>query len=311
MLKEIKPGIYYVIHEGGMDFEKPIEFPDETGEVFLKEISHDFHAKDVFRYESDTQASVSKKQTANGEVEYTEGMAQRFERSAYTATISFRIDDDEMLFGLGQGEDGIYNLRDRTVYLYQSNMRIAIPFVISTGNYGILLDTESAVVYQCKDNVITFSIDTCDEIKYYVIRGGNFDEIIGYLREVTGRASMLPRWAFGYFQSKERYQSSEELVDVTRKFRELNIPLDCIVQDWLSWGDGLWGEKIPDQRRYHSVKDLTGQLHGMNTKLMLSIWPNMAKGSENYKEMESLGYLLPNSNVYDAYHDGARETYWK
>ncbi|MRN26574.1 glycoside hydrolase, partial [Romboutsia ilealis] len=100
-----------------------------------------------------------------------------------------------------------------TEYLYQNNMKISIPFLMSTDNYGILIDTESSLVFESKDTLMTFLIYAEEQLSYYVILGDDFDEIIYHLRELTGRASMLPRWAFGYMQSKEKYSSQKELLE--------------------------------------------------------------------------------------------------
>ena len=122
---------------------------------------------------------------------------------------------------------------------------------------------------------------------------------------------MLPRWAFGYIQSKERYRSAEELESITETFRNRNIPIDCIVQDWYSWEEGLWGEKKFDKNRYPDLKSTIKGLHAKNVHFMVSIWPNMSSDSEDYKEFAEKNMLLPNSNLYDAFDENAVNIYWK
>jgi len=288
-----------------------ISFLNRHGEIILKETARSLIEKTVYRYIIDGEPVVKRKQTANGIVEYIENAREEPAGISYEGRLIFSISDDEALYGLGQHEDGIYNYHQRTEYLYQNNMKIAIPFILSSRNYGILLDTESAVIYQSRRGEIAFTIDTTDEISYYIITGDSFDEIIGNLRKLTGAAPMLPRWAFGYIQSKERYKSSEELINTAAKFRDIGIPLDCIVQDWFSWAEGLWGEKKADKSRYPDLKKLVDTLHEKNVKLMVSIWPNMSKNSSNYSEMNEKGFLLPNSTTYDAFNEEARALYWK
>lgn len=288
-----------------------ISFKNKQGDVILREIEHSLSEKDVHRYIVDGEPIIKHKQTANGEVTYIENATEELAGTAYEGKIIFSITEEEGIYGLGQHEDGLYNYNGSREYLYQSNMKISVPFILSTRNYGILLDTESAVIYDSKQGKMTFTIDTTHEISYYVITGENFEEIIRELRRLTGKATMLPRWAFGYIQSKERYQSSEELIHIVEQFRKSGIPIDCIVQDWLSWGDGLWGEKRVDKTRYPDLKGLVDTLHGKNVKLMVSIWPNMAKGGSNYSEMNKNGMLLPNSTTYDAFNEEARAVYWK
>ena len=112
-------------------------------------------------------------------------------------------------------------------------------------------------------------------------------------------------------QSKERYQSSEELLNIANEFRNRDIPIDCIVQDWYTWKEGLWGEKIFDKKRYPDLPGTVGELHKKNIKFMVSVWPNMNPESSNYKEFVQRNQLLPNSNVYDAYDESGRELYFK
>lgn len=291
--------------------EDSILFKNSQGEIILKEIEHRFIPKDIFKYVIDGEPIIKQKQTANGEVAYIENARQEIAGRGYEGKLTFEVSEKDCLYGLGQQEDGIYNYRDKTEYLFQSNMKISIPFLLSSGNYGILIDTESAVIFESKQRKITFTIDTIKELSYYIITGKNFDGIIKALRELTGQAPMLPRWAYGYIQCKERYHSSEELIKIVGSFRKQNIPIDCIVQDWLTWEHGLWGEKKADKTRYPDLKGLLSSLHKQHVKLMVSIWPNMADGGQNLKEFKEKGLLLPNSNTYDAYNETARNIYWQ
>ncbi len=288
-----------------------ISFKNRRGEVILKEKNRSLTEKEVYRYIIDGEPIIKRKQTANGEVEYIENAREEPAGSSFEGKLVFSITENEGLYGLGQHEDGVYNYNGRKEYLYQTNMKISIPFILSDRNYGILLDTESAVIFDSKQGEINFTIDTTREISYYVITGESFEEILRDLRRLTGDTPMLPRWAFGYIQSRERYKSSEELIDTVKHFRQSGIPVDCIVQDWFTWEDGLWGEKKVDRTRYPDLKGLVETLHGENAKLMVSIWPNMAKDSSNFREFKEDGMLLPNSTTYDAFNEEARAVYWK
>lgn len=249
--------------------------------------------------------------TANGEVSYIENAEQKYERSSYEGILEFEVGSEELLLGLGQYEDGVFDYRNCTEYLYESNMRIALPFLITTNNYAVFIDSESNMIYSCENNKVTFSIDTTENLSYYVIFGETIDDILKHFQELTGEASMLPRWTFGYVQSKERYHSSRELLEVADEFRNRNIPIDCIVQDWYSWDEGLWGEKIFDKKRYPDLPKTVADLHSKNIKFMVSVWPNMNPESDNYREFAEADQLLPNSNVYNAYDEAARNMYFK
>lgn len=288
-----------------------IFFQNKHNEIILKEIERSLIEKEIFKDVIHGEPVVKYKQTANGEVAYIENARQEHVGKGYEGKLTFVITEDEYLYGLGQHEDGIYNYKDKKEYLFQTNMKISIPFLLSSQNYGILIDTESAVIFESNRRRITFTIDTTNELSYYIIIGENFEEIIRSLRMLTGRASMLPRWAYGYIQCKERYHSSEELLNIVASFKKNNIPIDCIVQDWLSWEDGLWGEKKVDKKRYPDLKELMNLLHKEHVKLMVSIWPNMAEGGGNFKEFKDQKLLLPNSTIYDAYNERARDIYWK
>lgn len=298
---------------GGMEecrLEDDILLFQKNGQVYLRETKTAYSEKPVYRFEEGTAQAAAKK-TANGEVISRESGKAVLDHMAYCVKVVFEAKPDEFVTGLGQMDMAPLNLKDRTEYLYQTNMRIAVPFLISSANYGILLDTEGAVCYQNRENQICFELDTAEELSYYIIMGDSIDEVIGWLRELTGRAELLPRWAFGYIQSKEKYGSAEELLETTKRFRQEHIPLDCIVQDWESWCSGMWGEKTPDPDRYPDLHALTQQLHASHTRLMWSIWPNMSMECEDYKEFEANGLLLPNSNVYDAYEEEGQKLYWE
>jgi alpha-D-xyloside xylohydrolase len=143
-----------------------------------------------------------------------------------------------------------------------------------------------------------------------LVAGPEFDQIISGFRKLTGRPTMFPRWAYGSIQSKERYRTQQELIDVVREYRRRRIPLDCIVQDWLTWTGKMWGDKNPDPERYPDPAALTRELHAMNAKLMVSIWPIMRGESPNQIEMREHGFLLGNDATYDAFNPEARAFYW-
>lgn len=286
-------------------------FKNKNEEVILKEVQHSLTEKTVYKYSVDDTEVSKIKHTANGDVSVIENVKKEALGKASEGKLSFEITEDEALYGLGQHEDGVYNYNGKKEYLYQNNMKISIPFLISSRNYGILIDTETAMIFDSTNGKMTFTLDTINELSYYIITGDNFEEIINWLRIMTGRAAMLPRWAYGYIQSKERYNSSEELIATAKKFKAANIPMDCIVQDWFTWENGLWGEKKVDKKRYPNISELTNELHNMHVKLMVSIWPNMTEGGTNLEEFKEKGLLLPNSNTYDAFSAEARELYWK
>lgn len=314
-VKKIDDGIVHVTYSESSDKlmgssdNDPIDFSWNKKSV-LRQTGVCFVPHRVYIYETDSDGFETK-QTANGEVSFARSMKKIPTHEAYSIELEFDTDGDELLLGMGQYEDGITDHRDHTVYLYESNMRIAIPFLVTTGHYGILIDSESSMVFTSEGTKIRFSIDSGQGLSYYVFLSDGIGGLIKNYHSVTGKPSMLPRWAFGYIQSKERYRTGVELEEVADRFRKENIPADCIVQDWYSWEEGLWGEKKFDKKRYPDLPATVRKLHDNNIHFMVSIWPNMSPDSENYREFADRKLLLPNSNLYNAFDKGAQDLYWK
>jgi alpha-D-xyloside xylohydrolase len=190
-------------------------------------------------------------------------------------------------------------------------MKVVVPVLLSTRGYGVLLDSYSYMIFHDDAFGSYLWTDVDDELDYYFIYGPEFDQIVQSIRQLTGTATMLPRWAFGYLQSKERYVSQTELIDIVKEYRKRRLPLDCIVQDWKSWPHDLWGQKSLDPERFPDPDGMMAELHQMNARLMISIWPNMNPGGDNWHEMRDQGCLLGNQATYDAFDEKARELYWK
>ena len=241
----------------------------------------------------------------------TPSVRQIIDRQAFHTKLEFEWVPDEALYGLGSHEEGMLNLRGQHQYLYQQNMKAVVPVLLSTRGYGILLDSYSLMTFHDDAFGSYLWTDVDDELDYYFIYGPEFDQIVQGIRQLTGKAPMLPRWAFGYIQSKERYVSQAELIDVVQEYRKRGLPLDCIVQDWKSWPRDLWGQKTLDPERFPDPDQMMAELHRMNTRLMISIWPNMNPGGDNWREMRDQGCLLGNQATYDAFQEKARELYWK
>lgn len=291
--------------------DEMVEFSDSDGRMRIREVTHTMAEKPVYQYESETGDDIKSDNTANGVLFIAENGREVFSHNSFEAGLSFELDPDELITGLGQGEDGIFDLRGTTQYLYQANMRISLPFLVTSGNTGILLDTESACVIGIRDGRINITIDTTDNISYYIITGTDLDDVIRQYRKITGRASMLPRWTFGYIQSRETYNDAEELTGIVETFREKQIPLDGIVQDWKTWVPGAWGNKQVDTDRYPDLPTTIEKIHHRNVRLMVSVWPNMSPQSADCREFQKADLMLPNSVTYDAFSEKGRALYWQ
>ncbi|MCB0070324.1 MAG: DUF5110 domain-containing protein [Caldilineaceae bacterium] len=233
------------------------------------------------------------------------------DRQAYQATLAFDWAADEALYGLGSHEEGILNLRGQRQHLYQQNMKAVVPVLVSTRGYGILLECYSLMRFHDDEAGSFLWADVVDELDFYFVHGPDFDRIVHHIRALTGAATMLPKWTFGYIQSKERYVEQAELLQVVREYRARRLPLDCIVLDWKSWTGDLWGQKTLDPDRFPDPDGMTAALHALHARLMISIWPTMKAGGANWHEMSAHGYLLGNQATYDAFNPAARACYWR
>ena len=306
---ELSEGVTRIVltPEDAEAFE-PAVFADTAG-TFLVQTGFRCSERPVYRLDPAADHG-NIRQTANGEVVSFDGGETRLLRMSHSAELRFACAEGEILTGLGQHEEGIFDYARQEERLYQHNMKIAIPFLLCSAGWGLLIEAGCAMRYRGEGDGFVFALDAADEVSYAVIRGENCAEVLKKLSELSGRPALLPKWAFGYIQSKERYKTSEELIGVAAEFRRRKLGLDCIVLDWCSWREGCWGDKTPDPERFPDIRALTDALHRMNVRFMVSIWPNIA-GGQDCDEFLKAGLFLPGSRIYDAFSAEARDLYWK
>lgn len=287
---------------------------DRSGQILTKEPDRGGKTlipTDVIKSVFDDTVEAQIRKDADGVHAVVPSARQVVDRQAFHTKLEFEWLPGEALYGLGSHEEGMMNLRGQHQYLYQQNMKVVVPAILSTRGYGVLIDSYSLMTFHDDAFGSYLWTDVDDELDYYFIYGPEFDQIVRSVRQLTGKAPMLPRWAFGYIQSKEHYVSQAELVEVVKEYRKRGLPLDCIVQDWKSWPQDLWGQKTLDPERFPDPPGMMAELHRMNARLMISIWPNMNPGGANWHEMRAQGCLLGNGGTYDAFQEKARELYWK
>ena len=233
-------------------------------------------------------------------------------KTLFHARLPLRFREDEAVYGLGQPQSGPANLRGRTLYQCQTNQSIALPFMVSTGGYGLLIDCGCPFIFDDSGveggSFLYFS--AVEALDYYIIPGSCEDAVKGY-HYLSGNPALPPAWAFGYFQSQERYETADELISIAALYRERGIGLDCVVLDWCSWKDGHWGQKTFDEKRFPDPKAMMEKLHGLDTHLMVSLWPNMNPCTDNNAEFRQKSWLLPGGELYDALNPDARALYWE
>ncbi|MBP8687319.1 MAG: DUF4968 domain-containing protein, partial [Prevotella sp.] len=158
------------------------------------------------------------------------------DKGAYKVTQTFTLEKDEPVYGLGTIQNGILNRRNTHKLMEQSNLEDFQNVVQSIKGWGLYWDNYSPTNYDDDANGMSLSSEVGDGMDYYFMYGKNADGVISQMRHLSGKVPMFPLWTFGYWQSKERYKSSKEVVDVVDKYRELHVPLDGIIQDWQYWG---------------------------------------------------------------------------
>ena len=289
-----------------------VTWEKENRGILLSEGEKEFSKVPVMRFSTEGEEPVIRRvKTVDGERNFIENLKEVKDHDAWRGRLYFHFQKDEAIHGFGQGEDGIYDYRNFVQYLYQHNMRIPMPTFVSTKGYGMLFDCASLMTFHDGKDGSWIHFDAIPQFTYYFIAADSVDEIIAGFRALTGKAAMLPKWAFGFVQSKEQYYTARELVEVAKHYRDLNLPLDCVVQDWNTWEEGKWGNKILDPKRYGDMKECAKELTALHVHSMISVWPNMNSGTENYEELLAAGKLLNDLATYDAFDEEARAIYWK
>jgi len=341
----------------------------------------------------------------------------------YLAEQSFESPTGEYIFGLGQFQDGHYNLQGITRRLTQVNSQIAIPFIYSNKGYGILwhqygltdfnptdnyielekqeqtvginqiaevtatsgtqkvlqnqalyvgkfivpqdgeysifldlgdmgnrqyvvIDEEPCIdqtnlwlpptigtlvklkagehlvqvvcksdnipklSWKLKDNLTTFRSPNAKLLDYVVFYGPSDDNVIAAYRNLSGNAPMLPEWAYGFWQCRERYTSGNHLVETVKEFRRRNLPMDVIVQDWQYWGSNGWGVPEFDTTNYANPEGFIKEIHDLHAHFNISIWSNPDRNSVIGKEYEEKKLYIPNSKWLDYFNPKTRKSYW-
>jgi alpha-D-xyloside xylohydrolase len=371
-----------------------IDYSDNTGKVFLSEKAG---------------SRKLKPDTVGGE-------------NCFVAEQSFDSPSNEYLFGLGQFQDGHYNLRNVTRKLIQVNSQIAIPFLYSSRGYGLLWHQYGLTEFNPADNIValtkkdtsggggtvevtttagtqrvsrqqalytgkinipkdgdysmmldlgnmesrhllvidgkpyidqtnqwlppaaskivnlkagehtvqvlckssnipkltwkpvgsetTFRSVNAKSLDYVVFYGKNADEVIAAYRNLSGNVPMLPLWAYGFWQCRERYTSGKHLVQTVEEFRRRNLPMDVIVQDWQYWGKHGWGVPQFDTTNYPDPEGFIKQLHDLNAQFSISVWENLDKKSDVAKEYLAKDLYIPNSPWIDIYNPETQKTHW-
>ena len=247
----------------------------------------------------------------------------------YNVSQTFSLASGETIYGFGQVQDGNLNHRNTNYsHMVQNNTSVWMPYMHSVNGYGIYWDLYGPCDFSDNANGATFATEAAHAIDYYVLLGSRTDgdEVIRRVRELTGQATMVPLWTFGYFQSKERYKSSKETLGVLKKYRSLGVPIDCVVQDWQYWGgNNQWNAMDFLNPEFSSdYRDMIDGVHDDGGHLLISIWANFGRDTKQFAHYRDKNQLMkqgdrimsatwPNGEgvgIYNPYEQSSRDYYW-
>lgn len=177
-----------------------------------------------------------------------------------------------------------------------------------------------------EQNKLAIFSEMGNEIDYYFVYGENMDDVISGYRTLTGKSQIMPKWAMGFWQSRERYKTQDEILETLKEFRERRIPVDNIVLDWNYWEEDDWGSHEFDKARFPDPKGMVDSIHAMNARMMISVWPKFYMTTGHFKEFDRNGWMYRQAvkdsirdwvgpgyigSFYDAYAEGARKLFWQ
>ena len=246
---------------------------------------------------------------------------------------TFRLDKDEAIYGLGTIQNGKMNRRGEHKRMEQSNLEDFQNVLQSIKGWGLFWDNYSPTQFDDDTNGMTFTSEAGGGVDYYFMYGGSADGVIAQMRHLSGDVPMFPLWTYGFWQSKERYKTAAETEGIVDKYRELQVPLDGIIQDWQYWGSNyLWNAMDFLSEDFATGPQLIKNVHQKHAHFMISIWASFGPQTQQFRELNDKGLLLPietwpqsgishiwppvmkypsGVKVYDAFSPVARDIYWK
>ena len=241
--------------------------------------------------------------------------------NSYQITQRWEANKGEKLFGMGQYQDGVFDLKGSVLELAQRNSQASVPFVVSNRGYGLLWNNPAVGRATFATNYTEFVAQSSSQLDYWVTAGDTPAQIVEAYADVTGKVPLMPDFALGFWQCKLRYKTQEELLDVAREYKRRGLPLSVIVADFFHWP--TQGEWKFDPRYWPDPDAMVRELKGLGVELMVSIWTTVDKRSENYQQMLEEGLLvrteggvrtnfefMGNTVFYDSTNPKARDHVW-
>lgn len=208
----------------------------------------------------------------------------------FKLVVRFEAEQKEKIYGMGQYQQPYLNVKGCILELAHRNSQVSVPFALSSRGYGILWNNPSVGKVVFGNNLTEWTAESTKQMDYWITAGDTPSEIEENYANATGKVPMMPEYGMGFWQSRLRYQTQEEVLKIAREYKKRNLPLDVIVIDFFHWPhEGDW--KF-DSIYWPDPSDMVCKLRKMGIELMVSIWPTVERESENYPEMEELGYLI-------------------
>lgn len=270
-----------------------------------------------------------------GETAFTE-ITSGPDKGAYRVKQTFSLDQDEELYGVGLLQNGKMSQRGENRRMEQSNLEDYAHFYQSIKGYGIYWDnyspTHIVTPEEGKAGDVVLESEVGTRSDYYFMYGGDADGVIKAMRSLTGKSPMLPLWTYGFHQSRERYKTQNELLEVVRTYRKMGIPFDGIIQDWQYWGSNYtWNAMEFLHDDFNRPQNMIDEVHKADAHITISIWQSFGPMTKQFRELKDKGMLFsfetwPQSGigywpprmdypsgvrVYNAYADEARDLYWR
>ena len=246
---------------------------------------------------------------------------------------TFKLDKDEAIYGLGTIQNGKMNRRGEHKRMEQSNLEDFQNVLQSIKGWGLYWENYSPTQFDDDASGMTFTSEAGKGVDYYFMYGGSADGVIAQMRWLTGDVPMFPLWTYGFWQSKERYKTAAETEGIVDEYRQLQVPLDGIIQDWQYWGSNyLWNAMDFLSEDFATGPQLIKNVHQKHAHFMISIWASFGPMTQQFRELDKLGLLMPfetwpqsgishvwppmkdypsGVKVYDAFSPVARDIYWK
>jgi alpha-D-xyloside xylohydrolase len=267
-----------------IDGYKNLSFSNQNGDLLLK--GYQRNRVDDMK----TQVDEDKVRHFNSALNINAREFKPLVGGDFELKVRFEASRDEKLFGMGQYQQDFLDLKNAKLELAHRNSQATVPFVLSNKGYGFLWNNPAIGEVSFAKNLTEWHARVTKEMDFWITCGDQPSEIEEQYAAVTGTVPMMPEYGMGYWQSKLRYRTQQELLNAAREFQKKNLPISVIVIDYFHWPKS--GEYTFDKKYWPDPEAMIKELHEMGIKLMVSVWPTIDETSSHYKEMAEKGYLV-------------------